>query len=162
MQFQMFTIPAVRANDSAVEELNQFLRSHRVVNVDRQLINDGQNSYWTFCVSWLPAGSPGPKASRSSKPRVDYRQVLNEHDFAVFARLRTLRKELAEAEGVPAYALFTNEQLAEMVRRKAATPTALAEIQGVGEGRVAKYGEAFLSEIKGALVPTETKSDAEA
>ena len=37
----------------------------------------------------------------------------------MFARLRALRKERADGEGVPAYALFTNEQLAE--RRAAET-----------------------------------------
>jgi hypothetical protein len=49
---------------------------------------------------------------------VDYKEVLNEADFAVFSRLRDLRKVIAEKEAVPAYAIFTNEQLAAMVTGK--------------------------------------------
>ena len=53
--------------------------------------------------------------------KVDFKEVLSDPEFAVFARLRALRKERADAEGVPAYALFTNEQLAEMVQRRGAS-----------------------------------------
>ena len=44
----------------------------------------------------------------------------------MFAKLRALRKTLADREGVPAYALFTNEQLADMVRRRITTGEAMA------------------------------------
>lgn len=66
----------------------------------------------------------------------------------MFARLRALRKTLAEQEGVPAYALFTNEQLAGMVQRRVRTVGDLREIDGVGEARVEKYGGAFLDILR--------------
>jgi hypothetical protein len=50
--------------------------------------------------------------------RVDYREVLSPPEFAVYDRLRTLRKELAQAEGLPPYAVFSNEQLAAFVQRR--------------------------------------------
>ncbi len=50
---------------------------------------------------------------------------------------------------MPAYALFTNEQLAAMVRQRVATAAALAEIDGVGAARVAKYGAPFLDVLRG-------------
>ena len=89
-----------------------------------------------------------PKAA--SKGKIDYREVLNEQDFAVFARLRTLRKELADGEGIPAYAVFTNEQLAEIVQRRVQSAAALREIAGVGEA-LSKYGEAFLRLLREAF-----------
>jgi ribonuclease D len=46
---------------------------------------------------------------------------------------------------VPAYAIFTNEQLAEIVQRKLRTASALGEIEGVGKARVDKYGALFLA-----------------
>ena len=60
----------------------------------------------------------------------------------MFARLRALRKETADAEGVPAYALFTNDQLAEMVQRRVVTAAALREIAGRrrGAGRKIRRG----------------------
>ena len=55
-----------------------------------------------------------------------------------------------------ALAVFTNEQLAEMVRQRVATAAALAAIAGVGEARLARYGPAFvdlLAEGVGRLAP---------
>jgi superfamily II DNA helicase RecQ len=141
MQLRFFTIPVHDGGDAA-EELNRFLSGHRITAIDRSFVQDGANSAWALCVSFEPAGDGRPQAGKRGK--VDYREVLNEQDFAVFARLRTLRKEIADSEGVPAYALFTNEQLAAMVQRRVQTQAALGEIQGIGAGRVDKYGEAFL------------------
>ena len=46
MQYQVFILP-VRANPPQVEETNRFLRSHRVLTVERRLVEEGQNSFWT-------------------------------------------------------------------------------------------------------------------
>lgn len=105
MRLQFFVVPVYGA-DKAAAELNQFLGEHRILGVDRQLIADGANSFWAICVSFDQSEArPGP----AKRGKVDFKDVLNEAEFAVFARLRALRKQLAEAEGVPAYALFTNE-----------------------------------------------------
>jgi superfamily II DNA helicase RecQ len=62
-----------------------------------------------------------------------------------------LRKSLAEQEGVPAYALFTNEQLAEMITRRVTTTAALGKVSGVGKARLEKYADTFLNLLKKAL-----------
>lgn len=147
MKHRFFTIPA-NAPDAAQEELNRFCAGQRVVSVDKQFVQDAQRSYWALCVCYLD-GQEGPKAA--AKGKIDYREVLNEQDFAVFAKLRTLRKELADGEGVPAYAVLTNEQLAELVQRRVQSAAALREIAGVGEARVEKYGEAFLRLLREAF-----------
>ena len=69
-------------------------------------------------------------------------------DFVTFARLREVRKELAKAEQVPAYAIFTNEQLAEIAKALPLSANALSKIEGVGESRVEKYGGQFLKVLK--------------
>ena len=120
MQIRFFTIP-VHDNAEAAEELNRFLASHRVTAIDRSLVQEGANSAWALCVSFDPSGEGRPPAGKRGK--VDYKEVLSEEDFTVFARLRSLRKELADREGAPAYALFTNEQLAAMVQRRVRTPS---------------------------------------
>ena len=102
---------------------------------------------------------PTGAAGRPEKTKIDYREVFDERDFATFAALRTLRKELAEAEGVPAYALFTNEQLAAMVRGKARTVADLAAIEGVGKSRVEKYAAAFLKALADSLKTTATEEN---
>ena len=72
--------------------------------------------------------------------KVDYREVLSAEDFAVFSKLREVRKGLAEKEGVPPYTIFTNEQFATVVRQKVTTKAALEKVEGVGAARLEKYG----------------------
>ena len=70
---------------------------------------------------------------RCGRVKVDYREVLSPEDFAVFARLRQVRKEIAQDDAVPVYTVFTNEQLAQMVQGRATTKAALEKIAGVGD-----------------------------
>jgi superfamily II DNA helicase RecQ len=58
--------------------------------------------------------------------------------------LRQLRKTIAEQQGVPVYAVFTNEQLAGMVKKPPQNIKDILAINGVGEARVKQFGEAFL------------------
>jgi superfamily II DNA helicase RecQ len=51
-----------------------------------------------------------------------------------------LRKDIAQAEGMPVYTIFTNEQLAQMVQTRTTTKAALEKIAGVGDARIEKYG----------------------
>ncbi|NQV28872.1 MAG: HRDC domain-containing protein [Rhodopirellula sp.] len=151
MRFEFFAIPALHPQE-AVAELNQFLASHRVCSVTRELIADGANSYWTVCVEWTPGrGSASASVGADRKSRIDYREVLPPDQFSVFSKLRSLRKELAEKDGVPPYALFTNEHLAEMVRQKMTSLTALQSLDGVGPSKSEKYGAAFLELLKSEL-----------
>ena len=55
---------------------------------------------------------------------------------------------IAETAAVPVYTIFTNEQLAEITRRRCTTATALAEIEGIGPGRVENYGQEILKQVE--------------
>jgi superfamily II DNA helicase RecQ len=157
MHQRFFTIP-VHGGAAAEEDLNRFLAGHRIVAIDRAFVQDGANSAWSLCVGFEPAGEGRPQDAKRSRS-IDYREVLNEQDFAVYARLRSLRKELAEKEGVPAYAICTNEQMAEMVRRRVQTASALREIPAVGDARAEKYGEAFLKLLRESFKTTAAKPE---
>ena len=87
-------------------------------------------------VAGQPRGTKG-------RPK-DYKEILSADDFAVFAKLRELRKEIAQREAVPVYTVFTNEQLAQMVENRCRSKTDLEKITGVGDARIEKYGQGFL------------------
>lgn len=127
--------------------MNAFLRSHRILAIKKEFVPDGENSFWTFCVEFLD--SPGNVASAvgsgGKAPKVDYKEILSESEFALFSKLRDCRKELAEKDGVPVYVVFTNEQLAQIVQKKVTTREGLGEIDGVGESRIGKYGAPVLN-----------------
>jgi superfamily II DNA helicase RecQ len=158
MRLHFVTVP-INGSDAAEEELNKFLASRRIVAVDRQLVPDGARSAWAVCVAYVD-GAPAPvatsteasAASGSSGGRrsgIDYREVLPASEFAVFAKLRDLRREIASRDGVPTYAVFTNEQLADIVRRNVGSAEDLARISGVGPARVQKYAAVFLAALRG-------------
>ena len=81
---------------------------------------------------------------------IDYKETLSPADFAIFAKLRDVRKAIAQTEAVPVYTIFTNEQLAQMVGSKATDRAALAKIDGVGDARLDKYGPRFLAVLTSA------------
>jgi superfamily II DNA helicase RecQ len=141
MKYRFFTIPA-HAPEETQETLNSFCAQHRVAAVEKQFVADGHGSFWSICVSYLEQDNKSAVPRRS---KIDYRELLNEQDFAMFAKLRALRKSLAEQEGIPAYALFTNEQLAAMVRQRITSSSALGAIEGIGKSRIEKYGKAFIA-----------------
>jgi len=69
-------------------------------------------------------------------------------DQALFEQLRTRRRELASAQGLPPYVVFHDATLVEMVRLRPANHAELAQISGVGERRLAAYGDEFLALIR--------------
>ena len=139
-----FQIPS--RGEAQAEDLNRVLASERIVFIDRQFVQDGANSFWAFCIG-VEAPSYSVKSGGKASQKVDYREVLTPDDFAIYARLRELRKKVAQRDGVPTYAVFTNEQLAAIVQQKMASKKAIGDIEGVGPARVEKYAELFLKEI---------------
>ena len=86
------------------------------------------------------AGATAAGAGAGAQGKIDYREQLSAAEFAVFSRLRDERKKWAEVEGVPVYAVFTNAQLAEMVKRRVRSAGELGKIEGLGPARMEKYG----------------------
>jgi len=149
----------VRVHDSSAseQELNGFLASQKILSIDRQLVDQGINSFWAICVDYLH-GAPGESKRNSNLSRslVDYKVILPPEEFGVYSQLRDLRKEMAQTEAVPVYALFTNEQLAQMVQRRCHSRDDLAQIEGIGESKLDKYAERLLP----LLLTLEARPDA--
>jgi ATP-dependent DNA helicase RecQ len=70
-------------------------------------------------------------------------------DRALFEKLRAKRLELANAQRVPPYVIFHDKTLVEMAARHPRSVAELGAISGVGEAKLARYGEAFLEIIRG-------------
>ncbi|MGC9451979.1 MAG: HRDC domain-containing protein [Oceanipulchritudo sp.] len=147
MAYEFFQIP-VSGQGGAKDDLNRVLRGGRIASVRKEFVAAGEQSFWAFCVEVLDGPATGAAGKGSRAEKVDYKQVLSEADFAVFSKLRLLRKELAEKEAIPAYSVFTNEQLAEIAKTRPDSLNGIGKIPGVGEARVEKYGAAVLEALK--------------
>lgn len=65
----------------------------------------------------------------------------------LFAHLKELRKQFAVKAGVPAYVVFTDAALHDMVRKQPLTLEAFLDVSGVGKAKADKYGVAFTEAI---------------
>ena len=68
----------------------------------------------------------------------------NEYSHELFEQLRTKRRELSEAEHVPAFVVFHDKTLREMATRLPQSVEAFGQISGVGPVKVEKYADVFL------------------
>lgn len=73
--------------------------------------------------------------------------TLDDDERALFERLRVVRRELADEAGVPAYIVFGDKVLLEMVSRRPSSRRELLQVPGVGEAKLERYGDAFLSAL---------------
>ncbi len=70
-------------------------------------------------------------------------------DPQLFERLRRLRTELAEEEGVAPFVIFHDKTLRTIASQKPVTPASLLEIPGIGEVKAERYGRRVLEIVNG-------------
>jgi ATP-dependent DNA helicase RecQ len=85
------------------------------------------------------------------KPRLRGAAPVEVTNPALFAELRALRKRLADAEGVPAYIVFSDAVLRHMADRVPKTKSELLLVPGVGPVKLERYGDAFLEVLLAAM-----------
>jgi len=61
--------------------------------------------------------------------------------------LRELRAQLAREQGVPAYVIFHDATLLQMLRDRPRTLPELGAVSGVGAAKLGRYGSAFLTAL---------------
>ncbi|WP_327034731.1 DNA helicase RecQ [Micromonospora ureilytica] len=88
-----------------------------------------------------------PASSRSSKPRGSSTVVaeLTPAAASLFERLRGWRATSAKEQGVPAYVIFHDATLRQIASDAPSTLADLSRVSGVGENKLAKYGEQILA-----------------
>ena len=84
--------------------------------------------------------------------------TVNRIDNELFSRLKELRKKIASKEGVPPYIVFADTSLKQMATQMPLNEKELLEITGVGEYKLQKYGDMFLTEIRDHLKGTSKDS----
>ncbi len=143
MQMHYFTIP-VHDPEQASTELNQRLSHHPNAIMEQQLISDGLDACWVVSVR-VPGTAASMRRDTTRRPRIDYREALSDKHFSRFAILREYRNELATQRGLKPYAIFTNQQLADIAQLPTLNRGAIASITGVGKTRVEEYADLFIA-----------------
>ncbi len=86
------------------------------------------------------------KSTRSDRGGQSLAIAPNEE--ALWDSLRDTRARLAKEQGVPAYVIFHDATLLSMLRERPQSMAGLGAISGVGERKLARYGEAFLDALR--------------
>lgn len=144
MEIQIFTLPLLPQPEQ-LEELNHFLRSHRVVDIRKEMAMADGGNVWTFCITYLQA-TTNSVFGQARTGKIDYKDVLDEDAFKRFSVLRKIRKSIADEEAVPAYAVFTDAELAELSKQEMLTPETMQAVPGIGKKKIEKYASRIVLE----------------
>ncbi len=92
-----------------------------------------------------PATKGKAKKGKKGKKEATY------EDNSLFQKLRTLRRQIADREQVPAYIICGDETLRQLADKRPKNRTDLLKISGIGETKANKYGSELLAAIKDEL-----------
>ena len=117
----------------APDDVRQVYRGERKVQVREQSRLAGD-------------GAPGRRRARAAAVEA----VLGESDRPLFEALRAWRREQAALQGAPPYVIFPDRTLMDIARLRPASADMLALCNGVGQAKLARYGEAVLKLVREA------------
>lgn len=103
----------------------------------------GEQSIWLRC-------DAAPVKRKPGKPERDASTAGAGND-PLWLVLKAKRLELAREQGVPPYVIFHDSTLLEILNRKPQTLEEMGRISGVGQAKLAKYGNAFLQVVADAV-----------
>lgn len=89
------------------------------------------------------------KAARSPEA------AMSAWERALLDSLKTLRTLLAARTHAPAYTVFSDASLIDMVKKRPATLESFLDVSGVGQAKQQKYGPVFLRVIRDGMEPNE-------
>jgi len=158
MLIKLFTIPITSVNVEN-EELNKFLRGNKIIEVKQKMVSSDNSAYWCFIIKYLERQinqtTSSSSYSSSSGNKKDYSVILNAEQFELFSEMRIIRKQLAAADSVPAYFVFTDEELSEISKMPEIIPAKMIAIKGIGDKKIEKYGEKLCQSLKLLQVVTK-------
>src|SRR5450759_3532714 len=85
------------------------------------------------------------RAERTTKAREPFAGANDDH---LWLALKAKRMELAREQGVPPYVIFHDSTLLEILNHRPATLEEMAQVSGVGQAKLARYGDAFLGVLR--------------
>ncbi|MBC8269379.1 MAG: DNA helicase RecQ [Rhodospirillaceae bacterium] len=88
------------------------------------------------------------KSSRPSRSKTA--QAFSDQDAGVFSEIKALRLKLARKNNVPAFVVFSDATLIDMVAKHPSTREEMLAVSGVGPSKLEKYGDLFLEALSGA------------
>lgn len=116
--------------------------SLRLTTTSRAVLNGSQ----TVSLRLQPARKK--TTAKTLAAREDKLAMLDPAARALWARLRAWRTEVAKKHGVPAYVVFHDATLAELVRLHPRTENELRQVPGMGARKLERYGDDLIEILR--------------
>jgi superfamily II DNA helicase RecQ len=161
IQLKHFLIP-VEGGADAEEALNRFLRGHQILSVREEFVAAGADSRWCVAVRYAQQQdrAQADQQLRSARSGIDYKDELEPEAFARFVQMRSRRLKIANAEGMPAFAIFTDAELAAIAALENPTLDDLKQLKGVAKKKVARFAARILVDEDDETNPEDAKDEA--
>ncbi len=141
MQIKIFCIPLSDAERSEAET-NKFLRSHRILQTERHFCADG-GGYWTLLVEYMEGDPQAESPLASRRDHRDAAASLTDEQKEKYTQLKAIRKTIAAQESLPAYLVFTNEELALLAQLPVVNEETARQVKGIAPKRLSDYAKYF-------------------
>lgn len=130
--------------------LREFLKDKEIISIRDHFFIRNEVPYLTVVVRYFPTRQEiDPAMAPQGKRDEAWRELIGESDTGLFNLLREWRSKRSRQDGVPPYILFTNKQLAQLIKNNPTSLAALEQIDGIGKSRVEKYGKDILEIMMG-------------
>ena len=137
MQIKLFTMPAY-GGEAAEEEINRFLRSHRVLQLERHYVADN-GGYWAMLIEYADGDPVAEAPPASRRDRKDPTEGMTDEEKARFNVYRDIRKVVSQRRAIPPYLVFTNEELAILARLPVVNEETVKGLKGIAPQRLKDY-----------------------
>lgn len=144
-QIQSFFISSY-GDSSQCEELNHFLRSHKIIRLSQGFVSGGENPGFQIIVEYAENKSP----ESSSKKRIDYRSMLKEEkQIVIFDALKAFRSELCKKEKlIGAYMICKDEHLYQMALNPDITVDEIKSFPHSANIKLEEYGSLLYEQLQ--------------
>lgn len=136
--------------------IREFIQDKEVLEFRDHLLIRNEIPYLVIVLKYYPFRKEASEEcpATAKKPEAEaWKKEITEVELPLFNQLRDWRSERCKKDGVPPYLIFTNQQLATIVKKKPSSLAELAQIEGVGRGKIERYAEELLIVLNG--VPRE-------
>ena len=141
MQIKIFTLSLI-GSERSEDDMNKFLRSHRILQTERHFCPDN-GGYWTILVEYVDGDSSAEAPVAYRKEKKDFSANLSEEEKQRYDYFKAIRRELATQRSVPAYLIFTNEELAILAKIQDLSEETSKHIKGIAPSRLKDNIEHF-------------------
>ena len=135
MQFKFYTVPAT-GSFLIEDEINKFLRSHRILKVDRTFCPES-GGYWTLCVEYMDIESLA-EVPAFKKGQTDATEGLSDEERKRYDRYKEIRLGVSRENGIKAYNVFSNNELA-LLSKFPVLDSSITDIKGISPSHLKEF-----------------------